>query len=381
MKPHTPRQGRWIPYGVLSLIFLILAVLSIAQALLKGMQPHQPEPITLAMLPALFRADGYRVIFHNTYAMFYLVCAVIAPLVLELTLRLPLRKEAWIRPLMVHLLVSTLFVVPWFFGKYAFQRISGTQKLENLRLITGTPTYFLDLLLTCAPVYFLVVLYGQALHHHNESRKHLLQASALERSLGEARLLALRMKLQPHFLFNTLNTLQFLALAQDTVGLTQVVDRLGRLLRRSMEGDGRPFVSLVEELATVDLYLGIEELRFKDRLRVVRHLEPEALRVAVPSLTLQPLVDNALKHGFGGRMEASLLELRAWVDGGRLHLTLRDDGPGPREGWDLATGCGRGLRHVLERLDLLYPGDHTFALIPAEGQGALVTLSLPAQAV
>jgi LytS/YehU family sensor histidine kinase len=156
-----------------------------------------------------------------------------------------------------------------------------------------------------------------------------------------------------------------------------VVERLGTLLRLSMETSGRQTVRLEEELALLDEYLAIEEIRFKNRLRVVRRIAPGAGNALVPNLILQPLVENALVHGLQRRLDASLLEIAARRDGRMLRIAVRDDGPGLPPGWTLASGAGPGLRNVAARLEGLYGGRSRFELRDEAAGGTVALLTLP----
>jgi LytS/YehU family sensor histidine kinase len=141
-----------------------------------------------------------------------------------------------------------------------------------------------------------------------------------------------------------------------------MVERLGALLHSSAQSSGRQLVTVGEELSLLDQYLAIEEVRFTDRLRVVRRIPPAVVDALIPSLVLQPMIENSIKHGFSRRIDAGRLELAILRDGDSLLVTVEDDGPGVPSGWDLATHCGRGLKNVIERLEKLYPGAWTFTL-------------------
>ena len=164
----------------------------------------------------------------------------------------------------------------------------------------------------------------------------------MRRALVAAQVEALKMKLQPHFLFNTLNSISFLAVEKDVDGVVTMVERLGGLLRSSMQVTGSQLVTVREELALADQYLAIEEIRFTDRLTVTRRIAPGVLDALIPSLVLQPMIENSIKHGFSRRIDASRLEIAIRRDGDALVVTVEDDGPGVPPGWDLATHCGRG---------------------------------------
>jgi LytS/YehU family sensor histidine kinase len=144
-----------------------------------------------------------------------------------------------------------------------------------------------------------------------------------------------------------------------------------------METSGRQLVTLEEELALVDEHLAIEEIRFKDRLHVIRRIDPASRRALVPNLILQPLVENAIAHGLSQRLDASLLEISARQDGPHLRVAVRDDGPGLPPGWRLATGARGGLRNVMERLQALYGGAFRLDIENSATGGTVAELRLP----
>jgi sensor histidine kinase YesM len=204
----------------------------------------------------------------------------------------------------------------------------------------------------------------------------------LETRLARAQLEALKIQLQPHFLFNTLNTISAL-LRRDPEAADRVLTRLGDLLRLSLQHSGRQEVMLRQELEFVERYLEIQQTRFQDRLRVRLDADPEALDALVPTLVLQPLVENAVRHAIEPRAAAGRLEIRARRENGHLTLQVADDGPGiggggPIDGASIpVTGSGIGLANTRARLEQLYGAGHRFSLANAAEGGLVVTLELP----
>ena len=197
-------------------------------------------------------------------------------------------------------------------------------------------------------------------------------AAELERSLQQARLDALRMQLQPHFLFNTLSNIAILVDEEPETARSMIV-RLSELLRSTIDGSGRNEVTLREELAVLERYLDIERMRFRDRLAVSLDIDPAALDCRVPPFLLQPLVENALRHGIGAHAGAGRITITARVGQGALALRVTDDGAGiphvRRE--------GVGLTSVRERLAHLYPDEHSMALQNREPRGCEVSITIP----
>ncbi len=187
-----------------------------------------------------------------------------------------------------------------------------------------------------------------------------------------AQLAALRAQLNPHFLFNALHSVASL-MAYDVAAADAALERVGDLLRYALSDDDE--VPLASEWAFTQDYLELERLRLGDRLRTEAHLDPEALPMLVPALLLQPLVENAVRHGIDPRPEGGRVAVSAGVEGGRLVLRVADDGPGMRS--DSGSGNGVGLRSVRRRLDARH-GDRAAIDVAADGAaGCVVTISLP----
>jgi LytS/YehU family sensor histidine kinase len=180
------------------------------------------------------------------------------------------------------------------------------------------------------------------------------------------------MQLQPHFLLNSLNAVTVIVRDRDTATATRMLEQLGDMLRR-VTRPGRPQeVPLAEELAFVRQYLGIETVRFSDRLRPIFAVEPEVERAAVPEFLLQPLVENALRHGLARREGATLLRIEARREDDQLVLSVIDDGPGP-----IQPGEGVGLGATRERLATLYGDRARLELTTTAEGGARVAVRLP----
>ncbi len=209
------------------------------------------------------------------------------------------------------------------------------------------------------------------------SRERELKASQTKTRLASARLEALKMQLHPHFLFNTLNSILPLVF-RDREAASRTVVRLADLLRLSLQNEGSDLITLKKELELLQVYLEIQQTRFQDRLTVRLDVEPGLADVLVPNLILQPLVENAIKHGISARPGSGRVEVRAWrIDSGRLGLRVSDDGPGPSKTGRRHGGEGVGLRNTQDRLELLYAGSHTVKFGAAPGRGFEVFLSFP----
>jgi two-component system, LytTR family, sensor kinase len=204
-------------------------------------------------------------------------------------------------------------------------------------------------------VYWLILGAWQA-HHY--SRRYLaseLRMARLERQSADARLNALRMQLDPHFLFNALNTISA-QVERDPTMARDMIEHLGDLLRSSLESRDRQKVPLSEELALLEHYLAIQRIRFGERLIVEMHIDPETRFASVPALVVQPLVENAIRHGLSGRASGGTVTVSAAREGDQLHLAISDDGVGLPESWKIEHCAGFGLSITRERIAGLYPG-------------------------
>jgi two-component system, LytTR family, sensor kinase len=211
-----------------------------------------------------------------------------------------------------------------------------------------------------------------------ERRSYDLQVQALElqQLLNEARLQSLRSQLQPHFLFNALNTISSLT-ESDPRTARRLMDQLGQLLRVSLRHAEAPLVTLAEELTFLDDYLAIESVRFEGRIRISVQADDATLEALVPGFLLQPLVENAIRHGVGPRLSGGRVDVTAVRAGARLKLAVTDDGLGLPANLEGRREAGVGLRNTAARLEQLYPKDHVFRIEPRAEGGVRVHIELP----
>jgi sensor histidine kinase YesM len=301
-------------------------------------------------------------------ADFY-VWAALTPLVVAISRRFPLEARTWRRSLPI-LLVSGLCVSLLQVALHAVVDQTLIHANYDLASIADgfaalfARTYHFGLL-----VYGAIVATHQAAIYFQNQR---LAASRLEAQLARARLAALEMQLHPHFLFNTLNAVSTL-MRRDVDAAERVVARLGDLLRATLALEGVEQVRLEQELDLLGRYLEIEKVRFGERLRIETHIDPAALDARVPSLILQPLVENAVKHGISKRRGVGTIEVRATRDNGTLRLSVADDGVGLSEG----AGEGVGLANTRARLEALYGPRGRFDLRPRSGGGLEAAIRIP----
>ncbi len=304
--------------------------------------------------------------------------AALTPLIFAVTRRVPLRSPPERGALLIHIACFLAAAVTHAFVYTSVGMAMSTSSGDSsfLALLARSLLGWFPISLM---VYAAIVSGGHWLALVHRERERERRTAALEAQLARAQLQALRMQLHPHFLFNTLNTIATLVREQERDAAVRLLAQLGDVLRQVLRSAGNHEVRLGDELAFTRQYLEIEQLRFVDRLRVVWNTEPLTLDGAVPNLVLQPLVENALRHGIAKRPEAGLLEIGSRREGERLALWVRDDGPGLCEATD-SGGDGVGIANVRARLAALH-GDRAelrVESVPAEaGGGARTTIVLP----
>ena len=311
--------------------------------------------------------------------------AVLTPLIIVLAERFPFDRVRWRRSLLVHLVSSVVFSV---FELTLFTMAAGLfgfPDWKNDFRTTFTSTFTLEFhhnVLT----YWTILCIILSINYYRKFRERELKAAQLEikssqlqAQLAQAHLSALKMQLHPHFLFNTLNAIVVLVRKNRTQQADRMLTGLSELLRYALDNIGAQEVTLKREIEFLDGYLEIERVRFNDRLEIWRRIDHETLDALVPNLVLQPLVENAIRHGVGRRAGAGLIEISAKRQGKQLHIRIRDNGPGLPKDWPRSNGKGIGITNTRARLQQLYGDAPTLELTAAEGGGTAVTLIIPFQ--
>jgi two-component system, LytTR family, sensor kinase len=297
-------------------------------------------------------------------------CALLTPAIVAAALRVRAAGLSLPRVLLFHLIGAALFVV-------VGGALMGT--VENLLPWTRPETALAaagsgilrylgpDLLIYCQ-----VVAATEAFAHAWESRRRGIAVATYARQLAEARLHVLSAQLQPHFLFNTLHAISALVY-EDPARAERLLARLSEMLRLTLRSGTRVETTLEEELALLRRYAEIQEARYGERLRVAFEVEPGVRGAMVPRLILQPLVENAIRHGITRRITPGRVDVRAWEGEGRLHLAVCDDGVGLPA--SLREGVGLGITRA--RLRQLYGTEQRVDLRSPPGGGAVCALSIP----
>ena len=289
---------------------------------------------------SMFAVSGWRGSLFLALAQWW-SWGLIAPLIFAIDRRLPFTDRQLARRVGAHLLVSLPVTATYFYLFTAARAALGLIPWGSLQpskvLVPGTLGWYLWSLL----IYFVIVGALQAYRYYERFLSSELRLERLERRFSEARLNALRMQLDPHFLFNALNTISS-HVEHDPKLTRTMIEHLGDLLRMSLETKDRQEVPLAEEMAFLDHYLAIQKIRFGDKLNVEFDVTAEVRYAAVPSLIIQPLVENAIRHGISRRASGGTVTVTARRVEDQLEIRVEDDGVGCRSDgrWRLPQGWG-----------------------------------------
>lgn len=293
-------------------------------------------------------------------------CAIFTPLFFWLARRYPVDRERWVRNLPIHLLTAALATpIKFAVEGWVLVQVLG-QKFPPLADVLARSFITENIAFWC------VILAVHAIEFHQRVREREVLTARLQARLSEAQLDAMTSRLQPHFLFNTLQGISTLVY-RDPAAADAMLGHLSNLLRKALSRGQGHEVTLAEELALLDEYLAIVEARFGDRVKISREIGSSALAGLVPQLLLQPLVENAIEHGIARRAGAGRIGVSAAQEGGMLRVLVSDDGPGmDRPGPD-----GVGLSSTRLRLNELYGELGSLTLGPGNDGGLVATVTLP----
>jgi two-component system, LytTR family, sensor kinase len=304
---------------------------------------------------------------------------LLVPIIIAIDRRLPIAVNNLSRRLAVHIIIGLLITLIYSYLSALLQTVLGVMSwssavsLDPLRQ-TVKGGFLWNLL-----VYLLIVGGWQAVQYSQHYLASQLRLERLERNFSEARLNALRMQLDPHFLFNALNTISSLVVNQPKLARS-MIEQLGDLLRLSLESGRQQQVRLSEELEFLGHYLAIQKTRFGDSVNVAIDVSAAAYDVMVPSLILQPLVENAIRHGLSSRPGGGTVWVKASVSDNVLYITVEDNGIGLGDNWT-EDRVGLGLGVTRERIAMLHPDPGAGLVIhPREGGGTRIRVSIPTNA-
>lgn len=306
----------------------------------------------------------------------WLPWSVLALIALKVARKIPLDLKKWHTSIPLHILLGFSFSVAQALIYAALNVvISDLSKFNPARYVLASLTKTTNLnLLT----YAVIVVAGQMWAYFQKNKESELRASQLQIQLVQSQLNVLRMQLNPHFLFNTLHVI-LAQVRKNPQAAESMISLLSDLFRKTLETSDLQEVPLKEELDLLKIFLDIQQKRFGDRLEVKMAIDPETLDIPVPNLILQPIVENAIRHGISARAGKGSIFIATGKEEGRLIIRVQDSGPGFPEDDKALFDTGLGLRNCRERLDHLYGGDfHLNLENDAEG-GASVSLVLPVE--
>ena len=302
---------------------------------------------------------------------------LVAPFILAFDRRLPFSGKQIARRIIAHLFAGLLFTAAYHYVNFVALAAFGIGPWDALRISRSFSLWTFDDALWSWFFYWVIVA---ALQAHGYYRRYLsteLRLERMERSFTGARLNALRMQLDPHFLFNALNTISS-HVERDPKLTRRMIKHLGDLLRRSLETKDRQEVPLAKEIEFLAPYLAIQKIRFGEKLKIEMQIEPEVKNAIVPSLMLQPLVENAIRHGISHRASGGTVIVSARRMDDQLEIRIQDDGVGLPPGWTLESSAGLGLSVTRERIKSLHPnGESDFTVRPRRNGGVEVDIFLP----
>ena len=336
------------------------------------------------------RLRGFPVAFPSMLALELsqtLTYAPLTPFVLALARRYPVQRGVLSRRAllyfggalvfaMAHVVLRGLTYPVWDteIKGYASVWGSGVHALR-LRWDLLESLFFQNVIDDITGTYLPIVLIAHVVSYYQRFRERELRSSQLQTQLAKSHLQTLKSQLQPHFLFNTMHSISALMLT-DVQAADRMMTRLSDLLRMSLEASGTQITTLSRELEFLNCYLEIEKVRFEERLTVALNIAPETLDAQVPHLLLQPLVDNAVKHGISKLYDGGEIQISATAEGPELQLEVKDNGPGMGRP-DGPPRTGLGLKVTRERLEALYGQQQSMELLNSPEGGAAVRICIP----
>jgi len=309
----------------------------------------------------------------------YTLWALLAPLVYNLMLLFPIKKGLSVKTgsyhlvfsiilAFIHEVLSNMMYISIILIVYPIENV---EKFLMLRMNT-IPAAIADRMIE----YWIILGAFMAYYYFQQYKDKEVEMVVMENELNNAQLQSLKSQLQPHFLFNSLNTISAL-MSSNVKDAQKVLAKMATLLRTMLDQDQKNFISLSDELEYVKDYLYIEQTRFMDRLTVTYEIQPESLKAVVPNLILQPLVENAIKHGFSNQIDNGEIKIISYLKNNHLHLIVNDDGRGCDQCDSLLEHAGIGLTNTYKRLDKIYKGNFTLTIKSELGKGFKLHIIIP----
>ena len=365
MSPHPVTDRKLVKWIAIWAVWTLFGFFFASQLALQNQLSRNPVPFWQILSWQM--VSGY-------------VWFALSPIILYLARKFPFDQGQWKKSIPIHVAASIVIALgQQAIDAFALPRLGYPPGRQFTSFAEAYQFFvFINLHLSIL-IYWGVVGIKSAYSYYQKYRERELQTSQLEARLAQSRLQVLKMQLHPHFLFNTLNAISEL-IYKDPESADRMITDLSDLLRLSFENLEVQEISLQQELEFLEKYLEIEQMRFHDRLKVDMHISPETLDACVPNMILQPLVENAIKHGIAPRSSGGRIDIEAVRSNGDLAITVTDDGLGVPFGDlnDLPEGVG--LSNTRRRLKHLYGEKHQFGLDTSKDGGLKVSLAIPYKA-
>ena len=355
-RPRTSRERLLVWFSIGGIFILLALLYTVEMSVVIGARGRQIE------WEKILTSAGFRFYFW----------AFFGPLVFFFAQQYPIQRSNWMRRVLLHAGMSILLLladaaITFTIGRYFFG-FPVPSRSDVIATFWGN-------IYTHSWYYWPLVGLGHAFFYYGAYREREMQALALERQLAISELQVLKMQLHPHFLFNTLNSIS--ALMTTNVSLAQkTLARLGELLRLSFQYVALEETTLREEVQFLELYVQIQQTRFGDRMSVRMDIDPQTLDAYVPSLVLQPLMENAIQHGISALPSGGVIELSSRLRGSDVYIHIRDNGPGVK-GNGSRMGSGVGLANTRARIEQLYGPRGRIHLQNRPEGGFEVTVAIP----
>lgn len=357
----TAMENRWIRYAALAVGWAFLGFVLSIEVYFNFRAQHGASRVDFfeVAIPQFGRAAMW---------------GLMGPLILRMRQKMPLSGGHWVGGLTFHVLMSFVVMATFYLGRI-FSHVLFSDVHEGGFWDMAFAGFWGRNIIDMA-FYWAVLAFGYSLEIHQRYKREELKAAQLESRLIETELKALREQLHPHFLFNTMNTISILVRENKNEEAVTLIARLSSLLRMSLDNTGVPEVTVRQEMDFLERYIDIQKIRFSDRLEVGIAIEPAAMEARIPNLLLQPLVENAILHGIAPKSGRGRVDVLGHVKNGRLHLEVRDDGPGLGDGIRRAKE-GIGLTNTRERIAKIYGSHGQLSLCSEAGRGVSVQIVLP----
>jgi two-component system LytT family sensor kinase len=301
---------------------------------------------------------------------------LLSPLMLVLADKLPFNKRKWLMSLFSHIVLSTVitFIILGIRRYLLWLSFEKTNISFDLNNFLYSIYLYLDYGIMS---YLLVAFFSYTYKYYNQFKERELKTAKLEKDLIQAQLQALKMQLQPHFLFNTLNSISALIRKNENEKATGMIAGLGNFLRLTLENQDYQEVELKKEIELLKLYLDIQQIRFSDKIEIYFDIDPSLLSVKVPYLILQPIVENAINHGLLKKADTGHLKIISKKNNNKLQIIITDDGAGMEDNIEYPEQKGIGLLNTESRLEKLYGKSYSFQIKNNDGNGVTVFIEIP----